>query len=160
MTCANTARTSTQEDTQNYSKDSPEFKTTVVTMHQSNHTHSALEEAARVRLSHIQHTKGRGETSGLDRIFAELAYEATSVSLNRDRTLPPASTTAYTEPSSTRRSSALYSPAPKPPLEMPSRARHQTDMPATVLSRNSLTQLLNPIPSPTHHREIMPTPKT
>jgi hypothetical protein len=42
-------------------------------MHQSNHTHSALEEAARVRVSHIRHTKGGGKTS--DRVFAEFAYE-------------------------------------------------------------------------------------
>jgi hypothetical protein len=44
-------------------------------MRQSNHTHSALEEAARVRISQIRHTKGGGETSDLDRVFAELAYE-------------------------------------------------------------------------------------
>jgi hypothetical protein len=44
-------------------------------MRQSNHTHSALEEAARVRVSHIRQTEGRGETSNSDRVFAELAYE-------------------------------------------------------------------------------------
>jgi hypothetical protein len=44
-------------------------------MRQSNHSHSSLEEAARVRVSHIRHTKGVGETSDSDRVFAELAYE-------------------------------------------------------------------------------------
>jgi hypothetical protein len=63
------------EDIQNYPKDSPEFKAAVVTMRQSNHTHSALEETARVRISHIRHTKGGGETSDSDHVFAELAYE-------------------------------------------------------------------------------------
>jgi hypothetical protein len=63
------------EDIQNYPEDWPEFKTAVVTMRQSNHTHNALEEAARVWISHIRHTKGGGETSDSDRIFAQLAYE-------------------------------------------------------------------------------------
>jgi hypothetical protein len=44
-------------------------------MRQSNNTHSALEEAAHVRISHIRHTKGGEETSDSDRVFAELAYE-------------------------------------------------------------------------------------
>jgi hypothetical protein len=44
------------EDILNYPKVSPEFKTTVVTMRHSNHTHNALEEAAHVRVSHIRHT--------------------------------------------------------------------------------------------------------
>jgi hypothetical protein len=44
-------------------------------MRQSNHTHSALEEVARVRISHIRHAKGGGGTSDSDRVIAELAYE-------------------------------------------------------------------------------------
>jgi hypothetical protein len=44
-------------------------------MRQSNHTHSTLEEAARVRVSHIRHAKGGRETSDLDPVFAELTYE-------------------------------------------------------------------------------------
>jgi hypothetical protein len=44
-------------------------------MRQSNHTHSALDEAARVRISRIRHTKGGGETSDSSRVFAELAYK-------------------------------------------------------------------------------------
>jgi hypothetical protein len=44
-------------------------------MRQSNHTHSALEEAVRVRVSHIRHAEGRGETIDSDRVFAEVAYE-------------------------------------------------------------------------------------
>jgi hypothetical protein len=64
------------EDIQNYPKDPSEFKAVVVTLRQSNHTHSALEEAARVRISHIRHTKGGGETSDSDSVFEqELAYE-------------------------------------------------------------------------------------
>jgi hypothetical protein len=63
------------EDIQNYPKDSKEFKAAIVTMRQGNHTHSALEEAARVRISDIRHTKGGGETNDSDRVFAELAYE-------------------------------------------------------------------------------------
>jgi hypothetical protein len=63
------------KDIQNYPKDSPENKAAIVTMRQSNHTHSALEEAARVRISHIRHTKGGEETSDSDRVFAELAYD-------------------------------------------------------------------------------------
>jgi hypothetical protein len=58
------------EDIQNYPNDSPESKATIVTMRQSHHTHSALEEAARVRVSHIRFTKGGGETSDSDRVFA------------------------------------------------------------------------------------------
>jgi hypothetical protein len=56
--CANTASISALEDIRNYPKDSPEFAAAVITLRQSNHTHSALEEAARVRVSHIRHTKG------------------------------------------------------------------------------------------------------
>jgi hypothetical protein len=63
------------DDIPNCPKDSPEFKVAVVTLRQSNHTHNALEEAARVRMSHIRHTKGGGETRDSDRVFAELAYE-------------------------------------------------------------------------------------
>jgi hypothetical protein len=63
------------EDIQIYPKDSQEFKVTVVTIRQSNHTHTALEEAARVRVSHIRHTKGGGETNDSDNVSAELAYE-------------------------------------------------------------------------------------
>jgi hypothetical protein len=92
------------ENIQNYPKDSPEFKAAVVTMRQSNHTHMALEEVTRVRVSYIRHTKGGGETSDSDYAFAEVACE---LSLNRDHTLPPPSTTTYTTLSSTRRSSAL-----------------------------------------------------
>jgi hypothetical protein len=44
-------------------------------MRLSNHTHSALEEAARVRVSRIRHTKGGKGTSDSDRVFEELAYE-------------------------------------------------------------------------------------
>jgi hypothetical protein len=44
-------------------------------MRQSNHTHNALEVAARVRVPHIRHTKDGGETIDSDRVFAELAYE-------------------------------------------------------------------------------------
>jgi hypothetical protein len=51
------------EDIQNYPKDSPEYKAAVITVRQSNHTHYALGEAARVRISHIRHTKGGGDTS-------------------------------------------------------------------------------------------------
>jgi hypothetical protein len=40
---------------------------------QNNHTHSTLEEAAHVWIFHIRHTKGGGETSVSDRVFAELA---------------------------------------------------------------------------------------
>jgi hypothetical protein len=78
------------EDIQIYPKDSPEFKAAVVTLRQSNYTHSALEEAARVRISHIRHTKGGEETSDSDRV---LRNSPTSVSLNRDRMLPHSSTT-------------------------------------------------------------------
>jgi hypothetical protein len=60
----------------NSHKDSPEFKAAIVTMRQSNHTHNTLEEVARVRVSHMRHTKGGGETSDSDRVFAELAYES------------------------------------------------------------------------------------
>jgi hypothetical protein len=63
------------EDIQNYLKDSKEFKAATVTMPQSNYTRSALEEAGRVRISHIRHTKGGRETSDSDRVFADLAYE-------------------------------------------------------------------------------------
>jgi hypothetical protein len=63
------------EDIQNYPKDSPEFKAAIVTMCQSNHTHSALEGAARVRVSHIRHTKGAWKMSDSSRVFAEHAYE-------------------------------------------------------------------------------------
>jgi hypothetical protein len=73
--CTYTASISELEDVQNYSKDSPEYKATIVTMRQSNHTHSALDEGARVRISHNRHTKGGGETSDSDRVFAEHAYE-------------------------------------------------------------------------------------
>jgi hypothetical protein len=62
-------------DILDYPKDSLEFKAAIVTMRQSNHTHNALEEAARVRISHIRHAKGGGETSDSDGIFAELTYE-------------------------------------------------------------------------------------
>jgi hypothetical protein len=61
------------KDIQSYLKVSQAFKAAIFTMRQSNHTHSALEEAARVRISHIRHTKGRGKTSDSDRVFAELA---------------------------------------------------------------------------------------
>jgi hypothetical protein len=44
-------------------------------MRQSNHNHSAHEEAARVRKSHIQHTKGGGDKSDSDCVFVELAYK-------------------------------------------------------------------------------------
>jgi hypothetical protein len=44
-------------------------------MRQSNHTHSALEEAAYVRVSQIRRTKSGGKTSDSDRVFAEPAYE-------------------------------------------------------------------------------------
>jgi hypothetical protein len=57
-----------------YSKDSAKFKAALVTLRQSNHTHTAPEEATRVRVSHIRHTKGGGQTSDSDRIFVELAY--------------------------------------------------------------------------------------
>jgi hypothetical protein len=73
--CVNTASISSLEEIQNYPKNSPEFKAAVATLRQSNHIHIALEEAARVRISHIQHTKGGGETSDSDRVYAELAYE-------------------------------------------------------------------------------------
>jgi hypothetical protein len=63
------------EDIQNYPKNSPEFKAAVVTLRQSNHTNNALEEAARVRISHVRHTKGGGETNNSDRVFAKLTYE-------------------------------------------------------------------------------------
>jgi hypothetical protein len=63
------------EDIRNYPRDSPEFKAAVVTLRQSNHTQSALEEAARVRIFHIRHTKGGEETSDSDHVFTELAYE-------------------------------------------------------------------------------------
>jgi hypothetical protein len=63
------------KDIQSYPKDSQQFKAAIVTMRQSNHTHRALEEAVRVRISHIRHTKGGGETSDSDRVFEELAYE-------------------------------------------------------------------------------------
>jgi hypothetical protein len=63
------------DDIQNYSKDSHEFQAAIVTIRQSNHTHSVLEEAVRVRISHIRHTKGEGETSDSDRVSAKLAYE-------------------------------------------------------------------------------------
>jgi hypothetical protein len=61
------------------SKDSPDFRASVITLRQSNHIHSVLEEAARVRLSHIRyihHGKGGGETSDKDHVFAQLAYES------------------------------------------------------------------------------------
>jgi hypothetical protein len=64
--CANTASISALDDIKKYPKDSPEFKVAVVTMRQSNHTHSALEEAARVRVSHIRHTKDGGKSSDSD----------------------------------------------------------------------------------------------
>jgi hypothetical protein len=83
-----------------------------------------------------------------------------SASLNRDHTLPPPSTTTYTEPSSTRRSSAPYSPTPKPPLDLPSHARHRTDPPPSVRPRNALTQPQYLSPSPSYHRETIPTPTT
>jgi hypothetical protein len=51
------------------------FKATIVSKRQSNHTHSALEGATHVRVSHIRHTNGGGETSNSDRVRAELAYE-------------------------------------------------------------------------------------
>jgi hypothetical protein len=73
--CANAAIISTLEDIQNYPEESLEFQAAVVTMRQSIHTHSALEKAAPVRLSHTRHTKGGGETSDSDRVFAELACE-------------------------------------------------------------------------------------
>jgi hypothetical protein len=72
---ANTASISTMIDIQNYPKDSPEIKAAIVTMRQSIHTHNALKDSARVRVSHIRHTKGGGETSDSDRVSAELAYE-------------------------------------------------------------------------------------
>jgi hypothetical protein len=74
--CANTASIFAMDDIHNYPKDSPEFKASIVTMRQSLHTHSALEEAVRVRVSHIRNTKGGGETSDSDHVFAELAYES------------------------------------------------------------------------------------
>jgi hypothetical protein len=73
--CANTTNISSLEDIQNYPKDSKKFQAAVVTMRQSNHTHNALEEVTRVRVSHIRHTKGGGETNNTDRVFAELVYE-------------------------------------------------------------------------------------
>jgi hypothetical protein len=63
------------EDIQTYPKDTPEFKAAVVTMHQSNHSHNALQEAARVWVPHIRHTNGGGETSDSDRVFVELTFE-------------------------------------------------------------------------------------
>jgi hypothetical protein len=54
--CANTASISVLENIHNYPKDSPVFKAPVVTMRQSNPTHSTLEETARVLVSHIRHT--------------------------------------------------------------------------------------------------------
>jgi hypothetical protein len=63
------------EDIQNYPKDSKELKAAIATMRQSNYTRTALEEAGRVRISHIRHTKGGRETSDSDRVFADLAYE-------------------------------------------------------------------------------------
>jgi hypothetical protein len=44
-------------------------------MRHINHTHNALEEAARVRVSQIRHTKGGEETSDSDRVFAEVANQ-------------------------------------------------------------------------------------
>jgi hypothetical protein len=64
-----------REDIQTYPEDPPEFKAAIVTMRQSNHTHSAIEKVAYVRVSHIRHTKGGGEKSDSDRVFTELAYE-------------------------------------------------------------------------------------
>jgi hypothetical protein len=120
---------SATQDIQEYPKDSQKFVEAIVTMCQSSHTHSALEEAARVRIPHIRHTKGGGETSDSDRVVAELAYEPF---LKPRPDVASLSATTYTGLSSTRRFSAPYSPAPKPPLELHSRARHLTDMPPTV----------------------------
>jgi hypothetical protein len=65
------------EDIRNYPNDSPKFKAAIVTLRQSNRTQSALEEVARVRVSHIRHTKGGCDRrrSDTDRVFAELIYE-------------------------------------------------------------------------------------
>jgi hypothetical protein len=41
------------EDIQNYPKDSQEFAAAIVSLRQRNHTHNALEKAARVRISHL-----------------------------------------------------------------------------------------------------------
>jgi hypothetical protein len=111
------------EDILNYPKDSPEVKAAIVTMRQSKHTHSALEEAALVRISHIRHTKGGGETSDLDHVFVELAHELFL------KPRPNVTSSVYDNLHRTfidKRSSAPYSLAPKPPLELPSRARHLT----------------------------------
>jgi hypothetical protein len=67
--------TTALEDIQNHSTDSPGFQAAVVTLRQSNHTHIALEEAARVLVSHSRHAKDGGATSNSYSVFAELAYE-------------------------------------------------------------------------------------
>jgi hypothetical protein len=74
-TFANTASISCLEETQNYPKDTPEFKGVAVTLRQSNHTHISLEAAATMRVSHIRYAKIGGETRDKDRVFVELAYE-------------------------------------------------------------------------------------
>jgi hypothetical protein len=51
-------------------------------------------------------------------------------------------------------------PARKPPLKLPPHARHQTDLPPNVRSRNALTKSPVPNPNPSYHRETVPTPKT
>jgi hypothetical protein len=116
-------------------EDSPEFKAAVVTMRLSNHTQNALEEAARVRVSHIRHNKGGTETSDSDRIFEELTYE---------RFLEPRPDVAFSDYDSvhiavidkTLECSLLANVKPADGATF-ARTNH-TDLPPTVLPRNAV----------------------
>jgi hypothetical protein len=151
--CANTASISALEDIQNYPKDSREFKAAIVTMRQSTHTHSALEEAARVRISHTRLTKGGGETTDSDRVFTELAYE---------RFLKPQPDVASSEYDNLHRASidktlecsllASAKAAAGATFAFKTPDRPAPDRPAP-------NPTLDPNPSPSRHRETTQTPK-
>jgi hypothetical protein len=141
------------EDIQNYPKNSPKFKTAVVTMRQSNHTHNALEEAARVRVSHIRNTNGGGETSDSDCVFAEFGYERFL------KLRPDVASSEY---------DCLYQAFIDKTFECSLLARGKAGIRVTfarttpgrpalaVRPRNALIQPQDPSPSPSHHPETMP----
>jgi hypothetical protein len=122
-------------------------------MRQSNHTRSALEEAARMRISHIRHTKGEWETRDSDRIFAVLAYE---------RFLKPRPDVASSEIDKLHRAfidktlegSLLASAKATAGASL---ARKAPDRPARDLPTPNPTSNRNP--SPNHHREDNADPK-
>eukprot|EP00873_Tetraselmis_striata_P045851 jgi/Tetstr1/466115/TSEL_000943.t1 len=72
--CANTVWDSAVAALQMASA-SPSSAATLAIKLECRRTHGAIEEASRVPVSYIRHTKGGGKTSETDRVFVILAYD-------------------------------------------------------------------------------------